>query len=301
MKYLLNLFIAFVSLTGHTQSKAIESIPFSIEKNHLYIRVKVNETDSLKFLFDTGADGSVINEGSIAKLNLKIDGRSINAGSNGTNEVAQSTENEMVIGSIHKTGITFTIIPYGTDEFDGVIGTDLMRGHIIEIDYHNQLVHFYDEHDNNINYSGYTKLKMDTDHYPTCIKSTLLINGKRYKGLFGLDTGADDALTLASPFVKNNKFIDKMTKIATAYAQGSDGSEYEIEIVLCPEIEFAEKHFYRIPTALSNATEGIDASAELAGFYGNAFLKKFNLIIDYENKCIYFKLNNNLYRDFYEE
>lgn len=117
----------------------------------------------------------------------------------------------------------------------------MMNGHMIEIDYHNQLIKFYNKNDKDINYKGYTKLKMYTDIYPTYIKSTLIIKGEKYKGLFGLDTGADDALTIAVPFAKSNSFVDKMTKIGTAHGQGSDGSEYEMPIVLCPEVEFAEK------------------------------------------------------------
>lgn len=283
------------------QSKPIESIAFTVETNHIYVSVKVNDVDSLKFMFDTGADGSVINEESINKLKLIISGKSTNMGSNGTNEVAESSNNEMTFGSIHKSGISFSIIPFGTDEFDGVIGTDIMKGHIIEIDYHKQVINFYNENDKNINYVGYTKLKMYTDIYPTYIKSSLTIKGKKYKGFFGLDTGADDALTLTSPFAKNNNFSDKMTKTGSVHAQGSDGSEYEMSIVLCPELEFAEKHFYRIPICLSTATEGIDASDKLAGFYGNSFLKKFNIMIDYKNEFIYFRLNENLYAPFYNE
>ncbi len=222
-------------------------------------------------------------------------------GSSGTNEVEESSNNEITLGIIHKKEILLTIIPFETDEFDGIIGTDVMKGHIIEIDYNNQVINFYNINDKNINYRGYTKLKMYSDIYPTYIKSKLLNNGKKYSGLFGLDTGADDVLTLTSPFAKSNDFINKMTKIESAGFIGSNGVECEMPIVICPEIEFAKKHFYRIPTALSNVTEGTDASDRLAGFYGNAFLKKFNIIINYNSQLIYFKLNKNLYTDFYKE
>ena len=80
---------------------------------------------------------------------------------------------------IRHVGSNATIIPFGTDAFDGVIGTDIMKGHIIEIEYHKQVLNFYDKNDKNINYNDYTKLKMFTDNYPTYIKSTLLIKGKR--------------------------------------------------------------------------------------------------------------------------
>ncbi|PID71267.1 MAG: hypothetical protein CR985_00580 [Flavobacteriales bacterium] len=99
---------------------------------------------------------------------------------------------------------------------------------------------------------------MYTDSYPTYIKSRLLNNGKKYSDLFGLDTDADDVLILTSPFAKNNDFVSKITKIGSTGFTGSNGLEYEMPIVICPEIKFVKQYFYRIPTALSNITERID-------------------------------------------
>ncbi len=254
----------------------------------------------MRFIFDTGADGSVINKQSLNKLNLTINGTSLNQGSNGTNEVERSSGNEIKIGAILKDNVSFTIIPYEESRFDGVFGVDLMKGYIIEIDYNNQLLNFYNRNDKNINYKGYTKLKLHDDFYPTYVKSTVTIGRKNYTGFFGLDTGADDPLTIATPFAKKNDFIAKTIKIGSAGFTGSNGIEYEMPIVLFPEIKFAEKHIYRIPAALSTVTEGIDATDKLAGFFGNAFLNKFNTIIDYDDKSIYFKLNKNLYKEYYE-
>lgn len=139
-----------------------------------------------------------------------------------------------------------------------------------------------------------------SDIYPTYVTSTIINNEAKYTGFFGLDTGADDPLTIAAPFAKNNDFINTATQIGSAGFQGSNGLAYEMPIVLFSEVVFAEKHLYRIPAALSNVTEGIDATDKLAGFFGNAFLNKFNIILDYDNGNIYFRLNKNLYKDYYE-
>lgn len=293
------LLILFFTI-GFAQSKPITSVPFTVEKNGIYFYVKVNETDSLRFLFDTGADGSVINEQSLTKLKLTFDGKTLNQGANGVNDVESSSGNSMTFGSITKSEVLFTIIPFDTDRFDGVFGTDLMKGHIIEIDYNKQLLHFYPEEDKSIDFNGYTRMKLYTVNYPTAIKSSIIIGKKRYTGFFGLDSGADDALTMASPFVKEKDLANKLPRIGSASFQGSDGSVHELAIVLFPEIRLSDVHLYRVPGALSTAVEGIDATTELAGFYGNALLKKFNLILDYKNGVIYWKLNKNLYQDYFE-
>ncbi len=301
MKKIVTFIVTLISISFYSQSNSVTSLPITLEGNSIYIYCKVNERDSLKFLFDTGADGTVINKSSLQKVNLTIDGKSLNVGSNGQNEVESSSKNELILGTIKKNEVFLTIIPFGTDAFDGILGINMMKEHIIEIDYDRGLIKFYAEDDKNINLKGYTKLKMYSDIYPTYIKSTISVGGKKFKGLFGLDTGADDALTLASPFVRKNDFTNKGEKVGLSRSEGSDGSVYESIIIELPEIEFAGKHLYNIPASLSNSTEGIDSSDKLAGFYGNAVLRKFNMIIDYKNHLIYFKLNQNLYSDFYNE
>src|SRR5690554_665477 len=134
MKRILVILFIFVSTPVLAQSAPFTSLPFTVENNRMYFYCKVNETDSIKFLFDTGASGSVINEHSLKKINLNINGKSLNRGSTGFNEVESSSGNQIKIGSILKSDISFTIISLGTDKYDGIFGTDLMEGYIIEID-----------------------------------------------------------------------------------------------------------------------------------------------------------------------
>ncbi|OCA71059.1 hypothetical protein BBH99_13815 [Chryseobacterium contaminans] len=160
------------------------------------------------------------------------------------------------------------------------------------------MIRFYDENDPSIEVSGYEKMKLHLiDNYPA-VEGSITVNGKEYSGYFGLDSGADDALTIASPYVRKNSLVNTMKTIGKATAQGSDGSVYEMPVVLCPSITFAHKFLYNVPITLSSSTEGIDASEKIAGFFGNAFLKRFNTIIDFKNQFIYFKLNKHLYSEF---
>ncbi|MDW9378914.1 retropepsin-like aspartic protease [Chryseobacterium sp. JV558] len=270
-------------------------IPFSLENNSVYVYCKVNKTDSIKFLFDTGADGSVININAKKKVPLKIDGKSENKGSNGVNTVDYSSHNTVQFGNIQKNDIQFTLIPYDSANFDGVFGTDLMKGKIIEIDYHKNEIRFYEENDLSMDLTGYEKVKLHmVDNYPA-VESSIIINGKEYSGFFGLDSGADDVLTMASPFAKSNGLVKVMKTIGKATARGSDGCVYEMPVVLCPAVQFAQKYLYNLPITLSGSTEGIDATEKMAGFFGNQFLKRFNTVIDFKNGFIYFKLNKNLY------
>ncbi|CAI8808812.1 retropepsin-like aspartic protease [Chryseobacterium sp. IT-36CA2] len=297
MKYIVTFLTSLFCIILSGQKKP-NILPFSLENNSIYIHCKVNETDSIKFLFDTGADGSVINSNSKKKIPLQIDGKSENKGSNGVNIVDYSSHNTIQFGDIQRKEIQFTLIPYESAHFDGVFGTDLMKGKIIEINYHKNEIRLYDENDQTIDFTGYEKMKLHMiDNYPA-VESSMIINNKEYSGFFGLDSGADDALTVASPFAKNNALVNNMKTIGKATARGSDGSVYEMPVVLCPAVKFAQKYLYNLPITLSGSTEGIDSTEKMAGFFGNQFLKRFNTVIDFKNGFIYFKLNKNLYSEF---
>lgn len=297
MDFLYLFLTAFISIFISAQ-KSPAVIPFSLENNSIYLHCKVNKTENVKFLFDTGANGSAINSNSKKKVNLTINGKSENKGSNGVNTVDYSDHNTVQFGNIVKTDVSLTMIPYEKANFDGVFGTDLMKGKIIEIDYQKNVIRFYDENDLAIDFSGYEKMKLHMiDDYPA-VESTIMANNKEYSGFFGLDSGADDALTIASPYAKENALVDQMKTIGKATAQGSDGSVYVMPVVLCPSITFAQKYLYNVPITLSGSTEGIDSTEKMAGFFGNKFLKRFNTIIDFKNEYIYFKLNKHLYSEF---
>lgn len=300
MKIAFAIGLSLIQFCGFSQEKSSWEIPFQLENNCIYIYCKVNETDSVRFLFDTGADGSVINSDSNKQLHLKIDGESVNHGSNGSNTVDQSTGNNVSFAGLEQKDIAFTLIPFGTSLFDGVFGTNLMKNYIIEIDYDRRSMKFSEATQFKSDLSSYEKMKIQyVANYPT-IKCNLLIQGKKYSGLFGLDTGADDALTIASPFAAKNGLKQKTKHIATSVFQGSDGSTYEMPIVEAPELQVGKKSFYCIPMNLSSAKEGIDATEEMAGFFGNNFLKRFNIVLDLKNGFIYLKPNENLYSPFFQ-
>lgn len=300
MKIAFAIVLSILQFYVFSQGKSSWEIPFQLENNCIYIYCKVNETDSVRFLFDTGADGSVINSDSDKQLHLKIDGESVNHGSNGSNTVSQSSGNSIIFDGLEQKNVPFTLIPFGTNSFDGVFGTDLMKNYVIEINYNRKSLKFSKKDIFKTDLSSYDKLKIQyVANYPT-IKCNLVIQGKRYSGLFGLDTGADDALTIASPYVAKNGFKQKTKQIASSVFQGSDGSTYEMPIVEAPELQVGKKAFYCIPMNLSSAKEGIDATEDMAGFFGNNFLKRFNIVLDLENGFIYLKPNENLYSPFFQ-
>lgn len=284
------VFILFLFSKTFAQNTLYTSIPFVLEKNCIYFYATINKSEEIKFLLDTGANTSVVNELSKDKIVLEINGESENTGSNGTNTAHVSSNNLLAIGEINKDSFPFIIIPFGTTQFDAIIGTDFMKEYLLEIDFSQKEIRFWNNK-STLDLKEYNKMKLYfIDDYPA-IKASFYIGNKKKKGYFGLDSGADDNLTFAAPFSKKRDLKNKLQIVGKAIAQGSDGSQYEMPIVKIEKLLFSEDTLINIPASLSQSTEGIDATKKMAGFFGNGVLKRFDTIIDFKNHIIYYKKN----------
>jgi hypothetical protein len=85
------LFLIITSLQLHAQNKPVATLPFELKSdNRIYIKCRVNQSDTLTFLFDTGAGAMVINESILGKkLNLVLDSTANNVGTNGAGKVKE--------------------------------------------------------------------------------------------------------------------------------------------------------------------------------------------------------------------
>ncbi|SDT61154.1 Aspartyl protease [Mucilaginibacter mallensis] len=299
---ILALLLITISLQLHAQNKPIATLPFELKSdNRIYIKCRVNQSDTLTFLFDTGAGAMVINESILGKkLNLVLDSTANNMGSNGESKVKKSTHNKLSFGNIDIDSVTYLAIPYGDAPFDGVFGNNLMKKYVIEINYHKKRIYFYNSKDYVLSAKAYDKFQLKfTLDVPT-IDASLFIDSAQIKGTFEMDTGGDSGLIISDYFSKNNHIAQKLKQVATAESTGSDGVKTGVSIVIMPEVTLGTKSFYRIPALLSGAQSGVLGSQQLAGIFGNAFLKRFDMILDLQHNQLFLKPNDYLYTPYYE-
>src|SRR5262245_32349962 len=115
-------------------------IPVENDNNILFVRVSVNGSRPLRFIFDTGAGVSVVNSELVKELNLKVEGQADGTGTGGpvqfglVNGVSLSVAGAEVTNQIVATT---SLDKTPCVEFDGVIGYDFINQFIVEIDYPN--------------------------------------------------------------------------------------------------------------------------------------------------------------------
>ena len=143
MKHLLQVSTILLLITGcKTYVKSVEplekakvvtdTIPFAVGKdNGIHIKTIVNNSEPLDFMFDTGANSFVITSSLIGKkVDIEIDDKAMNSGSDGSAMMEISTDDRINIGELKWENYPIISIPYQNPSFDGVIGLNAFQNKI---------------------------------------------------------------------------------------------------------------------------------------------------------------------------
>src|SRR6266404_636900 len=125
-------------------------VPFELTGNLILLQARFNESGPLWFIVDTGATDSVIDSQLAKALNLKTVGRTVGTGGAGTATAQIFKGNSLKLPNIDATNLTiyglpidFLSAPFGR-KLSGVIGNDILKQLVFEIDYASQVINFYE-------------------------------------------------------------------------------------------------------------------------------------------------------------
>ena len=159
---------------------------------------------------------------------------------------------------------------------------------------------FYNPKTYQYNDKNYEKVKIEFSNQLPMVKAFIVVDGKKRSGKYELDTGSDGGLTMSTPFTSKYDLINKFKAVAHATSLGSDGTKSKSPIVVLPEIGIGDKQFYAIPATLSTATSGVSTYKNLAGMFGNGFLKRFDMVIDLSRNQLFIKPNDLMHTPYYD-
>lgn len=272
-------------------------IPFTMESSHIVMKTQLNGHDPIGFLLDTGADENVINTSRLADFGLKIYGKTIATGGGGSaeyNYAAGATftwpgvelRNQHV-AVLDQTGLERALgVPLG-----GILGYDFISRFVVEIDYEKKLLTLHDPNKWSYSGSGFIVPVTFDDGIP--FADGLISVGEKtdIPAYFVLDFGAQETMTLTSPFVKANDLLNLAQ--TNAYVNRPAGLENQFfsqnnvrghidRLALGKLIEQS------IPVNMSVNTKGAYASTNFSGTIGESIFRRYHVFLDYpRNRIIY--------------
>lgn len=295
------------TLQGAESSK----VYFKLINNLIVIPVEINGVE-LSFLLDTGVSKPILFNFSDVTNDLMInEAQTINLrglGDGDTVEAIHSMGNAFKIGkAVNYNQSLYAIFDASMDfaprlglPIHGIIGYDLLKEFIVEINYSR----------------GYLRLSdPETYEYDKCkncvIKDLSFVNNKPYiiteVSIDGkenipvkllIDSGGSDALWLFEDDEKNIKtpetyFEDFLGKglSGSVYGKRSRVNSYSIGDFELKNVKVA----FPDSTSVSHAKQIKDRCGSVSG----EILKRFNIVLDYPNKKITLKKNKNFHLPFY--
>lgn len=264
------------------------TMPFELVFNEILITAKVNDTQDLSFIVDTGATQSVLDTAIASKFGeAKQSAFEMTTGS-GSVPLSYMTIKSLSLKDARLNNLAFAVTDLSTfsqiigRKPAGLLGANVLRQFLVTVDYANQQITFANPHDT-------AKLSKDAvvlPAKPALGLAGLLLDGNLDGENISLlvDTGAafnNISEKLAKPILKN-----KLLPVGSI--QGLDGRKVPIGAVQFDHFQLGSlkaTHPIFSVAPEGRAPSGIISSSGLA-ILGNPFLQHYRLTVDYLNQKI---------------
>jgi len=283
-----------------TAGQSSVRVPIELANDLIVLKVRVNGSRPLHFIFDTGASISVIDPQSARALGLRAKGK-LNLDATG------GSVQSGLIGpvSLSLVGVTVFKQPLATidlDAFaplfgykiDGVIGYDFIKNFVVEIDYAAGLMSMYES--GSYKYAGPGEsIPLELVEKTPFVRVRIVLNGREpIEGKFEIDTGGTGILNLNTPFVSKHKMLETLAKQTQGKMGGAGGSSVTVKAHV-PAIELGSFANKNPLVVFAQGTEGSESSTEYDGSLNNGFFSQFKVILNYSRSQVILEQNHTAF------
>jgi len=267
-------------------------IPIELNNNHIYLKTKVNGSEPIWFVLDTGADFTVIDTNRANELELELQGSLQGGGAGeGSVEVALINDVSFEVAGVQVTGQTVASIDFATlsalegRAINGILGYDFISRFIIEIDYEQQQMNLYDPAQYVYNGSG-EKIPFTIEGNDPFIETNFTIAGQTYSGKFMVDSGARSALALGKPYIEMHQLLDQVSPLLDGPLGFGVGGATKQLLGRVSSLQLGQFNLPDVLTAFSQDEGGALANPDRAGIIGGEMLRHFTVVFDYTNQLM---------------
>ena len=263
-------------------SHGARDIPFEFVGNHIYLHARVDNSDLLWFLLDTGASASYLDQQRAKSLELMDQAKSVKNVSISFPGVRLLNQNF----SVQSLGFS----AYDGHAIDGMLGYNFINRLVIEIDYVSRTVNFYEPQ--NYKYSGsgeiipLVMLEDDSGGKVPLVRVRIMQLGRPpIEGKLIADLALRPAITFNTPFVEANKLLQPPQRtIQAVLGAGAMLRESRQPIGRLPNIQLGRFTIQNPVAIFFQDKQGVMASPEFDGVIGSEILRRFKVIFDYSRQ-----------------
>ena len=288
------MFLTFSSGNAQESSKTVSTadlqfasgqnasrIPFERVGNFIYLRARLNDSEPLWFLLDSGATASYFDVERAKALGLGRDdfAKGVSLDFPGVKLLDQKFLPQRLGFGI-----------YNGQAVDGLLGYDFISRFVVEIDYVNNTVTLHEP--NSYKYSGsgevvpLTLLEDDSGGKVPLVQVRITQQGRvAIEGKFIADTAVRSAVSFNTPFVDANKLLQfTQPTIQVPLGGGAMVRESLQSVGRVPKIQLGRFTFKKNVAIFFQDKQGVVASPEFDGVIGAEILRRFKVIFDYSRR-----------------
>jgi predicted aspartyl protease len=283
---------------GSHQNKAVARIPFELTNNLVLLQARVNDSESLPLILDTGASTSVVNQRLVEELGLNIEGEVEATTGGGTVKASFVRGVTLSIPGVEVPNVTLAAIPLSGFEaglgqpVGGIIGYDIFKLYVVEIDFASRVVRLYEPL--GYRYSGKGQaLPITIEEQIPFIRARIIRPGGGIaEGTFEFDTGQVGALTLTNPFVSQNKLLESSQKTLQITTGAILPGRVNARVSRVGAIQLGRFVIKEPVTSIAQGAQDAGVESGKAGLIGGEILSRFTVIVDYTRARVILEANS---------
>jgi hypothetical protein len=292
------LVLFWLATPAHSQAPNPPAlVRFELNMNHPYVQVRVNGSEPLSFMLDTGAQVSVIDREVADRIQLAMTPMGGPPGAT-TGRPAVASDVTVELGStttrldvVYAIPLNQLLSRHEGRDIHGRLGADFLSRFVVEMDYARGLIGLYDPDTFSYRGSG-TVVPLILESRRPLVQATLFVQGAEpVRGTFLLNTAADGPVYLATAFVKSNHLLGANLPTRTGFVAGTGALDTQpvgrADTLLFGRVVIPQPLVY----FSQHAGGGLAGQFGVDGIIGTEILRRFKVTWDYPQSRVYFKPN----------
>lgn len=302
--FLLLLFSLLIFGTSFSQNKKrifktplVARFPFSIlEGGVILVKATIDPyPDSLTFILDTGSGGISLDSTTVSELGIPtVPSEMMLRGIGNMKKLHYAYDKTLHLPRFDVEHLDFHINDYelltsaNGVKIDGIIGYSLFRRYIMYIDYDNSLLDFYAPGEIHYPKAGYL-IHPKINGIP--IFAASLENESKRSGNFYFDSGAGLCVLLSEAYEKDSAILSKKSPIFITQEEGIGKKTMRLSTI--KKVSVGPYTFKKVPIHFFEDEFNVTYYPKTGGLIGNDLLRRFNIILNYQDSSIHLRPNTH--------
>jgi PDZ domain/Aspartyl protease len=257
--------------------------------------------DSLNFILDTGSGGISLDSTTCLRLKLNpLPSDKTILGIAGIRQVRFLYNEVLNLPNLSVDSMNFHVNDYDIlsevygEKIDGIIGYSFFSRYIVDINYDSLRVSVYSKGTFRYPRGGYL-LRPLIPNLP--IMNVETIDARKVNGRYYFDTGAGLCALFSTDFISDSNLLDNRKKFYLTQAQGL-GGKATMRLTTLKDLKVGPYRFRKVPVYLFDDNFNVTSYPNLCGLLGNDILRRFNVVLNYDRRCICLTPNSHYYDQF---